>query len=164
MVNTLNKKLVTKIFKQCLLVLRAICLFFIPKSIESVETLFVAPLSEMEQDELNLAEQYANLWEKSAELLPAFCHLFRTFINVNPHHDHIIAVKHASLVLNALGFIAMVSFTEMLKACQYSVLDKATAFVKFINKDIKNTQQAFPLLCVFFYNKKKRNTLCTSYA
>ena len=126
--------------KQCLLVLRTICLFFIPQSIESVEILSVASVSEMEQDELNLAEQYANLWNKSAELLPAFRHLFRSLINVNTHHDHTVAVKHASLSLSALAFIAMVSFTEVLKACQYAVLEKTTIFNNFINIDIKNTQ------------------------
>lgn len=163
MKNTINKEVAMEVLKQLSLVLRAICLFFIPQSIESVEKLSVAPVSEMEQDELNLAEQYANLWNKSAELIPPFRHLFRSLIDVNVHHDHSVAVKHAALTLNALSFIAMVCFTEVLKACQYSVLDKASTFVKFINRYIKNTQQAFPLLCVFFYNKK-RNTLCTSYA
>lgn len=163
MSNNINKQVALEAFKQILLMLRAICLFFIPQSIDSGEALSVAPASEQEKDELNLAEQYASLWEKSAELLPPFTHWFRSAEKTNLNHDLTIAVKHAALAMSALGFVALVGFTQILKTCQYSVLEKATAFVKFINRDIKNTQLAFSRLCVFFYNKK-RNTQCTSYA
>ena len=149
MKNILNKEMVTEALKHCLLVLRAICLFFIPQSIESIEKLSIAPLSEWEQDDLNLAEQYASLWNKSTELLPPFCHLFRSIINVNVNHNHIVAVKHASLVLNTLGFIAMVCFTEILKACQYSVLDKTSIFIKSINRYIKTHNSILAVVCFF---------------
>ena len=151
----LNKANLMECLQYFALALRAVCLFFLPHPVDELTQ------NSSDEDELNLSEQYACLWTKSAELVPPFRRMFERAAGAGCHHEHKCAVQHAQRSLSELTFIATVCFTEILKACQYSVLEKARrTTITTLTKE--HTTSVLPL-CVFFYNKK-RNTLCTSYA
>ncbi|MCY9804576.1 hypothetical protein OTK51_14170 [Vibrio scophthalmi] len=153
MLNNLNGQIVLEALKPLMLAFRTICLFFIPQSIEPLHMLSNASI--VEEDELDLAKQYSMLWDKSAELLPPFTALLKTTIKIGAACKHCTSVQHASRALIELGFIAVVGFTQILKACQYSVLDKVASFVKSNNHDFRNTQLTIGS-CVFFFAMKMR--------
>ncbi len=130
-------------------------MFFIPQSIDSVDKLTNASQSELATDELNLAEQYSNLWTKSAELIPPFRAISLPMATTRFNHEYKYAVQHARLLRLVLSFIAIVGFTEILKACQYSVLEKAYAFLTLVDRNIKkHTTSVIAVVCFFFTIKR----------
>lgn len=151
----LNKQNLDECLQFAALALRAFCLFFLPYSVDKLTQTSSA------KDELNLSEQYACLWAKSVELVPPFRRILVRARGAGCHHEHKCAVQHTQHSWSLLTFIAAVCFTEILKACQYSVLDRAR-FTEITDLIKEHTTSVLPL-CVFFYNKK-RNKLCTSYA
>ncbi len=135
---------VTECIKLLLLALRSFCLFFIPQSIDSVDKLTNASQSELATDELNLAGT------KSAELIPPFRVISLPMATTRFNHEYKYAVQHARLLRLVLSFIAIVGFTEILKACQYSVLEKAYAFLTLVDRNIKkHTTSVIAVVCFF---------------